>query len=208
MKRYLFTVCLIAVSMGAFSQFSFGLRGGININNFNIKSDYYTSQELGLGFVGGIFGRFTLGKYFLEPSVLYSRRNSNFTYSPAPGVDTVFNTNTSYLDVPIHFGREFFKVLTLSTGPVFSNKLNEVVQYYTNDQNIKKTLLNEVFQKRNLGWQVGAEINSGLFMIDFRYEWGFGVFQSFNLPGIISTFTPEGSRHCLQVTLAMKLKKD
>jgi len=208
MKKCLIVFFLAVIAFSVTAQINFGVRAGMNINNFNIKSEYYRAQELGLGFTGGLFLRLTAGDYFLEPDLMYSRRNSSFTYSPQQNIDTVFNTNRSYLDLPIHFGKEFFNVISISTGPVFSLKLSEVAEYYTTNQNQKTKIINEVFQKRNLGWQIGAGINSGLFMIDFRYEWGFGVFQSFNLPGLISDFNPDGNSHSLQVILAMKFISD
>ena len=80
MKKQLLVCALVITTINCYSQFSFGLKGGININNIEVVglpsslANFYKSN---IGFHFGLYGRFNLTeKFSISPELQFSRRGA------------------------------------------------------------------------------------------------------------------------------------
>jgi Outer membrane protein beta-barrel domain len=182
MKKIVFSLFFFALAMSAThaQKFDWGIRGGVStpdvtpadLSGIIIKR---TSDSLNLkvkdanyGLHGGVWARLRLGKFFIQPEVVFN--SSTVTYSLDSirrGVTNVLKDGVketfSRVDVPIMLG---FKLASfrLNAGPVghfnigSSSDLTTVSGFSTK------------LKSAQWGFQVGLGADFGRLGLDLRYE--------------------------------------
>lgn len=170
MKRLFVLVALVGIfSLPAFGQLSLGPKVGINYSTL-IIDDRQINPEYELGFVFGAFARIELGKFTLQPELLYSTTRSEVEALDSAGVrQGIGDVKTSNLDIPIMLGYNLidgdqFK-LRLVAGPVASLTL---------DQDAGPLDIPESsFENFRFGYQAGIGLDIWKVTVDVRYQGSF-----------------------------------
>ena len=170
-KNILLCLVLFLISFsGSAQEFSFGIKGGINyslggeIEGSTSNLNYWGGTATGegaIGFQGGVFGQFNLGKFFLRPEIVYSTLNQEFDI---PLRDTNTNYNVETLTVPFLIGYNIFGPVDIYLGPVYSNILGVELEGLENNRTV------EAVQNTPVNAQVGIKVEYRRFGLDVRYE--------------------------------------
>jgi len=171
----LFAICLIVSMQASAQDFTLGARGGLNqFNSADINSRggslqgtppdvlFTPVKEFGTQYGGYVLVEF--GKLFVRPEINFA--NSKNKYE--------FPQNTSYwktseLDIPILFGYEIFKPISIYAGPGFNNTTKisldgvQVTSYSDGGPDLKTS---------NVNMNVGIAVKFNRFGLDLRYEMG------------------------------------
>ena len=112
MKKILFILCLLAISICAVgqhrssNQISLGLKGGVNFAGM-AYTDWHLSglpQQMPLRAVGGVFVDIPLSEYFgLAPEILYVERGMKTTYFHYSNSEVQYEIHSRYVDLRIPF---------------------------------------------------------------------------------------------------------
>ena len=198
-KTFLILVTLLMMSSAAFAGGDFDFAIGPKVGYQTTKLSYYKADiksSFSNHFTAGIFARFTIGKFYIQPEVLYLSTSNIFTLT-ATGTpsDNLFNLptdaeikltlNTMDLQVPILLGFNILdiKILTLraQVGPtmnftlhsktVFDNKysLNGV------EHVIDDNTTDERFNPKTVSWGLQAGLGIDLLKritLDINYNFG------------------------------------
>lgn len=153
MKKVFF-VSLLVVSISANAQhFSIGLKAGANISNFTGTPSVEITHKALVGFYGGAYLNFWLGKNFtFQPEALVSTQGAKFTEG-----STSEKFKLTYVNVPIMFKYKTDGGFYVEAGPQFGFKLSESVPDQTAEDFAK-----------NLDLSVGAGLG-------FQSAMGFGI---------------------------------
>ncbi|MDR1876904.1 MAG: porin family protein [Flavobacteriaceae bacterium] len=170
MKRNFLILFLLAVSATSFAQVKFGVKGGMafgysgslkqtvtNIKESNAKNS--------IGWHAGLFGRFTIVKWFIQPEIYFSSMKTDLNSSEGE-----FSANYNRLDIPVLAGTKILGIGRLYAGPVFSTTLSEKISL----KNIRKTDTDNF----SLAGQLGAGVDIFSVTFDVRYEFGFNKTQT------------------------------
>lgn len=117
---FIFVVFMCFIIKG-YAQVSFGVKGGLNLNNQHIKNkNSVVDNAMSLGFNVGFYLSKPIGKGFtFAPEVQYSLKGSKLRYATgASNTYTEWDTEKlSYLDFPIVFAYNITKILYAEAGP-------------------------------------------------------------------------------------------
>jgi hypothetical protein len=206
MKKTMLFSGMLFVCFLSNAQFNVGLKAGINLNNMNFKSSYFLSEEIGIGPQAGAFARLNIWKMFVQAEALYSEKNGTYMYSPEPYIDTIFNTNHSYLDIPLHVGVSLFDFLRISTGPMFSTLLKENVSYKAGEGGESVVITDPVFKKNAVSWYSSVGVDYGKFFLGVSMEQSLGnIHAPFSIPQSSTIFEIDGGRRIFSFYVGMKL---
>jgi hypothetical protein len=163
----------LIISLSAFSQFEYGLKGGISFNsNLNINSKIESIDnsinifESRNGQHIGVFLKLSINDFFIRPEIIYSKiKNSYDIPYDLPGTENIVTDfNQHKIDVPVMLGYKVFGLVNLFAGPRFEFIKN--VSYDNID-------LNDLKNQYTVGLQYGIGLKFGKFEIDLRAERGF-----------------------------------
>ncbi len=151
---------------------SFGLKAGLNFSslpsNISGASPDYIVSSLSDSYTGyhvGIFGQFVFGGGFFQPELLYTQNGRDMLVefvAPAQE-DEYFVEKFSHLALPLHIGIKLGPI-KVSAAPVFSLLINN-----WNDLGLENDFASN-FNNVTMGYQLGAGLQLGSLMLDFRYE--------------------------------------
>jgi hypothetical protein len=163
----------LIISLSAFSQFEYGLKGGISFNsNLNINSKIESIDnsinifESRNGQHIGVFLKLSISDFFIRPEIIYSKIKNSYDipYVLPRTENIVTDFNQHKIDVPVMLGYKVFGLVNLFAGPRFEFIKN--VSYDNID-------LNDLKNQYTLGLQYGIGLKFGKFEIDLRAERGF-----------------------------------
>jgi len=163
----------LVISLSAFSQFEYGLKGGISFNsNLNINSKIESIDnsinifESRNGQHIGVFLKLSINDFFIRPEIIYSKIKNSYDipYVLVRTENIVTDFNQHKIDVPVMLGYKVFGLVNLFAGPRF-----EFIKNVSYD-NIG---LNDLKNQYTLGLQYGIGLKFGKFEIDLRAERGF-----------------------------------
>tara|TARA_B100000780_G_scaffold279157_1_gene256041 strand:+ start:8276 stop:8896 length:621 start_codon:yes stop_codon:yes gene_type:complete len=164
----------LIISLSAFSQFEYGIKGGISLNsNLNIDSKIESIEntinifESRNGQHIGVFLKLSINDLFVRPEIIYSKIKNSYDIPPfvlAQTNNIITDFNQHKIDIPVMLGYKFFGLLNVFAGPRFEFIKN--VSYDNID-------LDDLKNKYRLGLQYGIGIKFGKFEIDLRAERGF-----------------------------------
>ena len=135
---------------------SMGVRAGFSRNS--ISSDFATlsSADAVTGLTLGAYMKFKVLGFFMMPEINYNQRGNDIKG---------FGTNTTHnIDVPVLFGKQFFKVIRVNGGPNFQFQLANSQTQLNNYINQSK------FNDFVLGLQLGVGLDVWKFSLDARYD--------------------------------------
>lgn len=198
-KTFLILVTLLMMGSAAFAGGDFDFAIGPKVGYQTTKLSYYKADiksSFSNHFTAGIFTRFTIGKFYIEPEVLYLNTSNIFKLT-ATGTqsDNLFNLptdaeikltlNSMNLQVPILLGFNFLdlKILTLraQVGPtmnfVLSSKTVYDKTYSLNDieHPINNVDTDERIKTKSLSWGLQAGLGLDLLKritLDINYNFG------------------------------------
>jgi hypothetical protein len=163
LKKVTLVALLTAIGAGAFaqSQFSVGLKGGLNFANLDVKSISNTYDNR-TGYHAGAFALMKFGNIGIQPELIFSQQGSTVKVN---GAD--LESNFSYMNIPIMVKLYTVAGINLQAGPQFGFLMNDPVVVDDNQEiqgAIKKSDI-------ALGLGVGWDLPFGL-TIDGRYNLG------------------------------------
>jgi hypothetical protein len=121
MKKLL-VVPLLVLCTSLFAQkFQLGLKGGVNISNFNGLDWENVDTKARLGFLGGAFINLMIGDHFsITPEALFSSQGAKIE-----NAGNEQNLKVSYLAVPVLLKYRFNGGFYIEAGPQVAFKIDE-----------------------------------------------------------------------------------
>jgi hypothetical protein len=181
MQKTLFALMMLLLAGTAWAQkrnpevFTFGPKAGINYTSL-IKDDRRINSDYKLGYHLGGFLRFSPGKFYIQPEVLFTSKKTDLQVNQNTG-GTVQSGNYrvafTSVDVPVLLGakllggRSNFRVFA---GPMASFNISGrgLEEFFRENESA-----DDYYQKTIWGFQAGAGIDVGALTFDARYERGF-----------------------------------
>jgi Outer membrane protein beta-barrel domain len=166
-KNILNVLFFTLFSMGSFAQikprlFEFGPKAGVQITGIQHFDTTTIDKKVSLLYQGGIFTRFNVAKFSLQPEFIYQVKGATFKTPQA-------KYQYKYFSTPILLGFTPIKGIYFETGPEFSWAINkgykkEGLTVYGPDK------------AKDYGWVVGTRINMldmfSLASLNIRYTHG------------------------------------
>ena len=123
-----------------------------------------------IGFQLGIYSRASFLGFYIQPEILLSNSRSEINYTDLTDLDNpldlVGDVKLNKLDVPVLFGKRFFKILRVNAGPVFTLLLSQNIEQGSNTAKEIETN----YKDSTVGAQLGIGLDLALVTIDLRYE--------------------------------------
>ena len=183
MKKLILVCSLLCCSLWASAQFKLGVRAGMSTQDVSPNQLLITQsedfEELGLsvknanyGIHFGFFTQIQMGKFFIQPEVLFNSNSTDFSVKEltiSNAVGDIRREKYQYLDIPFMMGVKYGP-LRLQGGPVghvFLNSSSELFDINGYDQK---------FDEMTFGWQAGIGLDIWNFLIDVKYEGRFNNF--------------------------------
>ena len=173
MKKILFLLIPLFLSIQSFAQLDFGLRGGVTTSKLYSNISDYNSDNI-LGYHGGAFLRVFVGKHpFIQPEAYYCLKGGDLLNSVE---QKQYEIKINSLDIPLLVGVKFLDLkitkLTVYGGPVLSFISQKSVNYY--EDGIQVIPPDPETQLKNSSWgvQAGASLDVLILTLDIRHEWG------------------------------------
>ncbi len=173
MKKIFLVLIAVALSAGAFAQFSWGLKAGASSNTF--KMDPLTATagtvldaagEASWGFHGGAFVRISMLGLMVQPEILFSMAENNIMVEDA-GVETIKSQKFSKLDIPVMLG------IKLGPARIMAGPAASVMLASTDEISDVEDLA----KRATIGYQAGIGLDLfGKLTLDIRYEGGLNSF--------------------------------
>ena len=152
---------IILISTVSFSQFEYGIKGGINITAsgqikdaiIELSSNDNIKENLTGYFIGG-YTSLKLLFFYLRPEFQLSLQNRNFNS---------LKLNQYKLELPVSIGFKLLPILSLFGGPNFQFNLKS---------KIDEIDLSEIQERTDLGLHLGIRFHFGPLSADIRYDRG------------------------------------
>ena len=207
-KKQVLLLFVLAFAKGnaSFAQFTFGIKGGVNVSQ--LKTDFRTqsfgdnlqqSLDTKTGYVGGVYARIG-SKFFVQPELIFSAKGGSVNILKGGSTSASQTVAIEYtnFDIPVMIG---FKVgpIRLNAGPMASFKisdkgLDEALKAYSSN-------VEESFKNASYGYQAGGGIDLGSLSVDVRYEGSLSEVTGNKFNNI--NFTQKGN--LWQLTLGLRL---
>lgn len=236
-KTFLLMATLLMMSSVAFAGDNLGLAIGAKVGYQTARLSTHKDAikaDFSNHFTVGLFGRVNIGRFYVQPEVLYFKTSNIFDVKvTGTGTDNLFNLptgaqtnitlNTMNLQVPVLVGYEFLDLgvvsLRAQVGPtanfVLSSKTLYDKTYSINgvDNNIEDNTTDEDFDPRTIAWGVQAGLGAdvlGFLTLDVNYNFGLSkVFKTLNNTTLGQTFDfsniDETKQNMFMVTVGIKL---
>lgn len=229
MKKILFLGMVMILPSLTFAQFSFGVKGGVNLSQFTmgnfvttrlnangtpqvnvsgqvVRDNLKESFNSKTGWAYGIYTRFGKNIY-IQPELLVSSKGGSFDIvrdiNGQPTTETV-SIKTTNFDVPVLLGLKGGPIRVVA-GPIVSfrisddQKLRDALRDYTSGS------LNNALAKASYGYQVGLGLDLGRLGIDVRREGSLSDVAAVNLGSDANSAQFNQRLKSWQVTLALRL---
>ncbi|SDS00309.1 outer membrane beta-barrel protein [Gramella sp. MAR_2010_147] len=165
-KLMMLTFIFVGFGMSA-QNASFGIKGGLNYGatgeyeSFSqVSGDFTSSFEDGenkTGFHAGLFAQFELLGIFIQPELLYTELNTEYSD---------FDYKLSKIDAPVLVGINVLGPLNIKAGPSFQYILKNELE---NTQLSIEKVENDI----TVGYQLGIGLDLGRLGFDVRHEGSF-----------------------------------
>ena len=166
MKLHPVFFLLVFIIQLSFSQFEYGLRGGLN---FDSSGDIVVvaNQLEKKGTLDGKTG-YHLGVYAeVDFLILYLRPELQFT--KVSGQSENQSINTSRIELPVSFGLMLMGPISLFLGPT---------AFFSISQDSNELTIDKIQNKISLGLHLGARLKLGPLGVELRYEKGLSPMES------------------------------
>jgi hypothetical protein len=165
MKKTLLLLALLTMSLVGYSQgFGIGPKVGLSQTNLDLSSDAFKHGDAKFGYHVGIFARIGAGAFYLQPEVLYTQTQGQFTFDGADQPIKEYEADFNRVDIPVMVGLKLFNFFRIQAGPIASIDVNSELK------DAGQTVKNVDFKSATLGYQAGVGLDIGNFIIDAKYE--------------------------------------
>jgi hypothetical protein len=174
MKKLIVISSLRIVFFQAKSQeISFGARAGMTRSSMVQHFADFANTDAITGFTGGVYLKAKILGFFVMPELMYNQRGND--------IQNVGSNTIHYIDVPILFGKQFFKLFRVNGGPV--------LQYALASSQINSSLYNNNSTVNNfvVGLQAGVGIDILKFSFDVRYDTNISESGTVNMVSKVTT---------------------
>ncbi len=114
MKKVLLLAACVVMATGAFAQFSWGVKSGLNISSLTDVP----SNQMKTGIYVGAFAEYRFNDYIsIQPEVVYSRQGVAYNVTKEGDVTTRNRIRANYINVPVLARLYLLDNLTLDLGP-------------------------------------------------------------------------------------------
>jgi hypothetical protein len=156
-KQIIFSAMCLVLALSIKAQdLSLGVRAGFSRNSVGQDFVAYSSKDAVTGMTLGGYAKIKVLGFFIMPEVNYNQRGNEIKDF---GTSTIHN-----IDVPVLFGKQFFKVFRVNGGPNFQFQLANTQTQVSNYINQSK------FKDFVLGLQLGVGIDVWKLSLDARYD--------------------------------------
>ncbi|MFC4632963.1 outer membrane beta-barrel protein [Dokdonia ponticola] len=176
MKKLMILILLVS-SVSVFGQSAqFGIKGGLNFGSTGEFSDLTDNASTTIdgdnkvGFHVGVYSKFKFLGIFVQPEILYTRLNTEYSEGGATA-----DYNFSKIDIPLLVGIDVVGPLNLKAGPSFQLALNNDLEGAGIDIGIQ-----DPENSFTIGYQIGAGLQLGRLGVDLRYEGAFSENNAFS----------------------------
>ena len=160
MRFFLFSLICLLLSHLTFSQFEYGIKGGLNFDsagkitklNDDVTSNGSFKSETGLNI--GVYAQFNLLLFYLRPELQYTNVKRYFEE---------LDVTSSRIELPVSLGYKLLGPISVFTGPTL---------FYNLSNKTNADSLDIIKNKLNFGYHMGLRLNLGNIGLDFRYEKG------------------------------------
>jgi hypothetical protein len=174
MKIFLILVCFVLCTSATFAQPIIAVKGGLNIAD--IAKGGEATKSL-IGFHAGLAGRFVLSDHFyVQPELLFAQKG-NDTKNTIDNLEIKFQYD--YLSLPVLFGVNFGKGLSVQAGPAINYLLTVHSKIGSQSNSGKGEIADFEF-----GLMAGLEYKFKRFAMYARYEHGLTEYESYYLTDI------------------------
>lgn len=165
MKKLILSLALLVFALTGYSQgFSFGPKIGLSQTKLDLKSDEFKSGDSKFGYHVGVFARIGLGGLYLQPELLFTQTQGQFTFDPDDQPIKEYEADFNRVDIPVMLGFKMFNLLRIQAGPIASINVNSEIK------DAGQTVQDVDFKKSTLGYQAGLGVDIGNLIIDAKYE--------------------------------------
>lgn len=165
MKKLILSLALLAMALTGYSQgFSFGPKIGLSQTKLDLKSDDFKSGDSKFGYHVGVFARIGLGGLYLQPEVLYTQTQGQFSFDEGVGGIKEYEADFNRVDIPVMLGFKMFNLLRVQAGPIASINVNSELK------EAGETVRDVDYKNATLGYQAGLGVDIGNLIIDAKYE--------------------------------------
>ena len=165
MKKLILSLALFVIALTGYSQgFSLGPKVGLSQTNLDFKKDQFKNGDSKFGYHVGLFARIGLGPLYLQPEVLYTQTQGQFSFDEGVGAIEQYEADFNRVDIPVMVGFKMFNFLRLQAGPIASININSELKDATN------TVQDVDYKDATLGYQAGLGVDIGNLIIDAKYE--------------------------------------
>jgi hypothetical protein len=152
---------LLFVSTFTFAQkFEFGLKGGVNVNNFNGDFKNVTKSSL-IGFHAGLYNRLSLGSAAIQSEILVSTQGVKLDSTNGRSADWKF----TYINVPVMVQFKSSGGFYIELGPQVGFKISEDIENQTLKNfanNLDFSVAGGIGLRGKSGFGFGARYNLGI----------------------------------------------
>lgn len=182
MKKQILIYAFLFLSLHTYGQFSFGLKGGLNINNIGVKdlpSGQENNYKMNLGFHLGFFGQILItDKLSLIPEFQFTLRGAS---SEDISTNSDIRTNLNYLELPILLSYSLIEKIGIDLGPSFAYKISSVAKGENFSNNI-----DDLYDKNvDFGISTGVRFNvTDKIVLIGRYYYGIAKVNEFTFADV------------------------
>ncbi len=180
------------------TDFTFGVKAGMNYSNVWDEQGQDFRADAKAGFAGGVFMGIPIGKFIgFQPELLLSQKGFQASGSLL-GTSYSFKRTTTFIDVPLFLQVKPASFITFVLGPQFSYLLHQkdVYTFGANSVEQEDEFNNDNIRKNILGFAIGADVNISQFVLSARMGWDFQ-----NNKGDGTSSTPRYKNQWLQATI-------
>jgi hypothetical protein len=173
MKKLLFSMFLLLLTVSLFAQvkFDLGIKAGVNFSKISLDVEDYSAESVTKTHFGA-FGRIGWNRVFIQPEVYFSGKGGDISSGILSTV-TSFDYNT--VDIPVLLGFRVIKGkvfdVHLVAGPVFNIITSEDI---SSDEVFNKSF----YEDNYAGIQYGLGVDVLFMTLHARMENGLGDFYS------------------------------
>lgn len=193
MKKAVFILLLLFITNSIFSQFHFGIRGGISSSQVQINQTVeglkLSTGDNTFGYHLGAFAQIVIkDKFVIMPEALFSSSGGKIDLSDGTNFNEIWNLSFNRIDIPVTFGIKFLKIMRISAGPYASILLSADARYANIEEDVKDNYKNMLW-----GYQAGLGVDFWKLVVDVKYEGSFSSAHEgdVSIPGSNEKFNPD-----------------
>ncbi|MDX9724907.1 MAG: porin family protein [Bacteroidales bacterium] len=185
MKKFAIILLSVLLTIPAFSQVKFGLKGGLSTTTLKMEDlktlttgdTEYTIDVLegaNYGFHGGAFIRFTMMGFYIQPEFLFASRTDEYTITDldSPASEVIKKQKFNRIDIPLMLGGQFGPV-RINAGPTARLLIDSPGALVDNPD------LEAMYKDLTFGYQAGLGFDIvKRITLDLRYEGSLQKYQT------------------------------